>query len=195
MRTATIHRKTSETDIRIVLNVDGTGEARIDSPLGFLNHMLETFARHGHFDIEAAIRGDLHVDQHHTVEDTGIVLGEAFREALGDKKGIERAGFFLYPMDEALARAALDLSGRPALVWDVAFTHDTVGGLALELFEDFFLGLVNSLAMNLHVKVEYGRSDHHKIEAVYKAVARAMRAACSIDPRRPDAIPSTKGVL
>ena len=195
MRTATIHRKTSETDIRIVLNVDGTGEARIDSPLGFLNHMLETFARHGHFDIEAAIRGDLHVDQHHTVEDTGIVLGVAFREALGDKKGIERAGFFLYPMDEALARAVLDLSGRPALVWDVAFTHDTVGGLALELFEDFFLGFANSLAMNLHVNVEYGRSDHHKIEAVYKAVARAMRAACSIDPRRPDAIPSTKGVL
>ncbi|HQV32156.1 MAG TPA: imidazoleglycerol-phosphate dehydratase HisB [Calditrichia bacterium] len=195
MRTANITRETRETQISISLDLDGTGKAEIDSPLGFLNHMLDTLARHGAFDLKATIRGDLEVDQHHTVEDCGIVLGEAFKAALGDKRGIRRAGFFIYPMDESLAQVALDLSGRPYLRWEVPFANRTVGELELALFEDFFLGLTNALGINLHISVPYGRSDHHKIEAVFKAFTKAMRMACEIDPRTAGEIPSTKGVI
>ena len=195
MRKATIKRETRETQIEMTLTVEGLGEARVDSPLGFLNHMLETFARHAALDLEAKINGDLQVDQHHTIEDCGIVLGEVLKAALGDKRGIYRAGFFIYPMDETLAQVALDLSGRPFLRWEVEFKERLVGDLEVGLFEDFFLGLVNATGMNLHIKVPYGRSDHHKIEAVFKAFSKALRAACEIDPRTEKLIPSTKGVI
>ena len=195
IRSATVDRQTTETQIRVHLVLDGRGRATIDSPIGFFTHMLETLARHSAIDMEATIRGDLHVDQHHTVEDTGIVLGQALREALGDKRGIQRAGFFNYPMDEALARVALDISGRPCLVYDVPLTTTHVGELQLELLEDFFLGFCTALGANLHIQVTYGRSDHHKVEAVFKALARALRMACQIDPRMAGEIPSTKGAL
>lgn len=177
------------------LTIDGQGHATIESPIGFFSHMLETLARHSAMDLVATIQGDLHVDQHHTVEDTGIVLGEALKAALGDKRGIQRAGFFLYPMDEALARVALDLSGRPCLVYDLPLETTHLGELQVELLEEFFLGFCNSLGANLHIHVPYGRSDHHKVEAVFKALARALRMACQIDPRMADEIPSTKGAL
>ena len=195
MRKASLKRETKETQIKMSLNVDGTGKSTIKSGIGFLNHMLETFSRHGLFDLKADIKGDLHIDAHHTVEDTGIVLGEIFKKALGEKRGIRRAGFFVYPMDESLATVALDISGRPFLVWSAEFEHEKVGDLPLELLEDFFLGFVNGLGLNLHVEVHYGRSDHHKVEAVFKALAKAMKDACEIDPRQAGQIPSTKGVL
>jgi len=195
MRKAEIKRKTSETTITLKLNLDGSGKGTISSEIGFLNHMLNTLARHGLFDIAMKIKGDLEVDGHHTVEDSGIVLGQAFKEALGEKRGIRRAGFFVYPMDEALATVAVDISGRPHLHWDAEFKNLKVGELELELLEDFFLGFVNALGINLHVKIHYGRSDHHKVEAVFKAFAKAMRMACEIDPRSPEDIPSTKGAL
>jgi imidazoleglycerol-phosphate dehydratase len=195
MRKATIKRNTSETQIAMTLNIDGSGKSKIDSPIGFLTHMLESFAKHAIFDLEASIRGDMHVDAHHTVEDTGIALGEALKAALGDKRGIQRAGFWMYPMDEALATVALDLSGRPFLVWDVEFVTPAIGDLPTELFEDFFLGFTNALGANLHVKVHYGRSDHHKIEAVFKALAKSLKTACTIEPRIKNDIPSTKGKL
>lgn len=195
MRSATVNRKTRETQIKMRLDLDGSGDCKIDTELGFLTHMLETFAKHGLFDLEAKVKGDLHVDQHHTVEDAGIVLGMVFKKTLGDKAGIQRAGFFNFPMDEALARVALDISGRPFLRWDVTFTHQLVGELEIGLFEDFFLGMTNALGMNLHIEVPYGRSDHHKIEAVFKAVARAMRMACTNEPRLRNKVLSTKGVL
>ena len=194
-RTADIIRKTTETQIRMSLNIDGDGDGKIASPIGFLTHMLETFCRHGLFNLEADIAGDMHVDQHHTVEDCGIVLGEVFKKALGEKRGIRRSGFFIYPMDEALARVSLDLSGRPFLVWDVALENPAIGDLDTELLQDFFLGFTNALALNLHIRVEYGRSDHHKVEAIFKALARSLKEACEIDPRLGDQIPSTKGVL
>ena len=195
MRKTTIKRNTSETQISITLNIDGSGKSKIDSPIGFLTHMLESFAKHAIFDLEASIRGDMHVDAHHTVEDTGIALGEALKSALGEKRGIQRAGFWMYPMDEALATVALDLSGRPFLVWDVDFTTPAIGNLPTELFEDFFLGFTNALGANLHVKVHYGRSDHHKIEAVFKALAKSLKMACTVEPRIKNEIPSTKGKL
>jgi imidazoleglycerol-phosphate dehydratase len=195
MRKTTIKRNTSETQISITLNIDGSGKSKIDSPIGFLTHMLESFAKHAIFDLEASIRGDMHVDAHHTVEDTGIALGEALKSALGEKRGIQRAGFWMYPMDEALATVALDLSGRPFLVWDVDFSTPAIGNLPTELFEDFFLGFTNALGANLHVKVHYGRSDHHKIEAVFKALAKSLKMACTIEPRIKNEIPSTKGKL
>ena len=194
-RTAHVRRETRETQIGVDVNLDGTGEAQIDAPLGFLVHMLETLARHGLFNLNVEIAGDLHTGAHHTVEDTGIVLGQAFKEALGDKRGIHRAGHFAFPMDEALAEVALDISGRGHLVWHVAFQHDATGDVRNELWEDFFSGFAQALGLTLHVRVPYGRSDHHKIEAVFKATARALRAACSRDARNPDAVPSTKGVL
>ncbi|RMI01661.1 MAG: imidazoleglycerol-phosphate dehydratase HisB [Calditrichaeota bacterium] len=194
-RTAEVQRETRETRIRMKLNIDGSGRAAIASPIGFLTHMLETLTRHGIFDLEAHIEGDLQVDQHHTVEDTGIVLGEAFKQALGEKRGIRRAGFFIYPMDEALARVAVDLSGRPFLKYKVKLAHKTVGDLHTDLVEDFFLGFATALGANLHIKVHYGRSDHHKIEAVFKALGRALKEACQIEPRLQNQIPSTKGAL
>jgi imidazoleglycerol-phosphate dehydratase len=195
LRKASIKRNTRETQIKIDLNIDGSGKSSITSEIGFLNHMLETFAKHGIFDLKVEIRGDLHVDQHHTTEDTGIVLGDAFKKALGDKRGIRRAGYFIYPMDEALAMVAIDISGRSFLKWDVEFADKRVGDLDVELLEDFFLAFANALGANLHVRVEYGRSDHHKAEAIFKALAKSMKMACEIEPRLKDDVPSTKGVL
>jgi imidazoleglycerol-phosphate dehydratase len=198
-RVAEIQRKTRETDISVKLELDGTGHAKIDCPIGFLTHMLETFARHGLFDIELTARGDLHVDQHHLVEDVGIVLGQAFAKALGDKRGIVRAGSFLFPMDETLARAAVDLGGRPFLVFEAGISGGPLvsGGSSFQtdVVEDFWLGFATNAACNLHLDILRGRSDHHKIEALFKAAARALRSACELDPRALDAIPSTKGVL
>ncbi|MEZ4744639.1 MAG: imidazoleglycerol-phosphate dehydratase HisB [Calditrichia bacterium] len=195
MRKATIERNTSETQISMTLNIDGSGKNQIETPVGFLTHMLDAFAKHGIFDLTAKITGDMHVDAHHTIEDAGIVLGEVLKAALGDKRGIKRAGFWMYPMDEVLASVALDLSGRPFLVWDVDFSTPAIGDFPTELFEDFFLGFTNALAANVHVKVHYGRSDHHKIEAVFKALAKSLKTACEIEPRIKNDIPSTKGKL
>jgi len=198
-RAAEISRKTKETDIRVKLNLDGSGVSKIACPVGFLEHMLATFAKHGLFDLEVEAKGDLHVDQHHLVEDVGIVLGQCFARALGEKRGIVRAGSFLFPMDETLARAAVDLSGRPYLVFEAGLSGGPLvsGGASFQTdtVEDFWLGFATNAACNLHLDILRGRSDHHKIEALFKAAARALRAACGIDPRAADAIPSTKGVL
>ena len=194
-RRAVIHRKTSETDIRVRLNLDGRGRYKVSTGIRFLDHMLELFARHGGFDLEVAARGDLDVDQHHTVEDVGLVLGQALRQALGSKKGIHRAGYFLMPMDEALAIAAIDLSGRPYLVLQAPIKARYVGDLQSELLEDFFHGFVSSACANLHLKLAYGRSSHHTVEALFKSFARALRYACSRDPRLKAQLPSTKGLL
>ena len=194
-RQTSLHRKTAETDIRVRLNLDGRGRYAISTGIRFLDHMLELFTRHGGFDLELQARGDLDVDQHHTVEDTGIVLGQAVREALGSKKGINRAGYFIMPMDETLGVAAIDLSGRPYLVMKVAIKARRVGDLQSELLEDFFHGFATSAAANIHLKVAYGRSSHHAVEALFKAFARALRYACSRDPRLKRQLPSTKGLL
>lgn len=198
-RTAEIARKTGETDIRVRLNIDGTGSAKIDCPVGFVTHMLTTFARHGLFDLELIARGDLEVDQHHLVEDIGIVLGQAFAKALGDKRGISRVGSCLFPMDETLARAAVDLSGRPYLVFEANLSGlplvSTGASFQTDTVEDFWLGFTTNAACTLHLDILRGRSDHHKIEALFKAAARAMREACSLDSRSLGQIPSTKGVL
>jgi imidazoleglycerol-phosphate dehydratase len=198
-RTAEIIRKTNETDIMVKLNLDGTGAARLDCPVGFLNHMLNTFARHGLFDLELRARGDLEVDQHHLVEDTGIVLGQCFSQALGDKKGIRRVGGCLYPMDETLARAAVDVSGRPYLFFDGQLSGiPLVSGnntFQVDLTEDFWEGFTGNAGIALHLEILRGRGDHHKIEALFKAAARALREACELDSRAPGLIPSTKGML
>ncbi|HUU13430.1 MAG TPA: imidazoleglycerol-phosphate dehydratase HisB [Terriglobia bacterium] len=194
-RKASLHRKTAETDIRVRLNLDGRGRYAISTGIRFLDHMLELFTRHGGFDLDLQARGDLDVDQHHTVEDVGIVLGQAVREALGSKKGINRAGYFIMPMDETLAVAAIDLSGRPYLVMKAAIKARRVGDLQTELLEDFFHGFATSAAANVHLKVAYGRSSHHAVEALFKALARALRYACSRDSRLKRQLPSTKGLL
>jgi len=194
-RTASLHRKTAETDIRIRLNLDGRGRYAISTGIRFLDHMLELFTRHGGFDLELKAVGDLDVDQHHTVEDVGIVLGQAVKEALGSKKGVNRAGYFLMPMDETLAVAAIDLSGRPYLVLKAPLKVRQVGDLQAELIEDFFHGFATSAGANVHLKVAYGRSSHHAVEALFKAFARALRYACSRDARLKKQLPSTKGLL
>jgi imidazoleglycerol-phosphate dehydratase len=194
-RTATLHRKTTETDIRARLALDGRGRYKISTGVRFLDHMLELFTRHGGFDLELAARGDLDVDQHHTVEDVGIVLGEAMRQALGSKRGINRAGYFVMPMDETLAVAAVDLSGRAYLVLNARIKARFVGDLQTELLEDFFHGFATSAGANVHLKVAYGRSSHHAVEALFKAFARALRYACSRDSRLRRQLPSTKGLL
>ncbi|HEV2495387.1 MAG TPA: imidazoleglycerol-phosphate dehydratase HisB [Terriglobia bacterium] len=200
-RTARLHRKTTETDIRARLALDGRGRYAISTGIRFLDHMLELFTRHGGFDLELEARGDLDVDQHHTVEDVGIVLGQAVREALGSKKGINRAGYFVMPMDETLALAAVDLSGRAYLVFNApalaraAERGQRVGDLDIDLLEDFFQGFASSAGANLHLKVAYGRSYHHQVEALFKALARALRYACSKDARLKRQLPSTKGLL
>jgi len=194
-RTATLHRKTHETDIRARLNVDGHGRYQISTGIRFFDHMLELFTRHGGFDLELTAHGDLDVDQHHTVEDVGLVLGQVLREALGAKKGINRAGYFIMPMDETLGIAAIDLSGRAYLVLDAPLKVRCVGDLQTELLEDFFQAFANSAAANLHLKVAYGRSSHHAVEALFKAFARALRYACSRDRRLKSQLPSTKGLL
>ena len=195
MREARVERNTKETQIEGVLRIEGTGRYQISTGIRFLDHMLELFAKHGAFDLELRARGDLDVDQHHTVEDTGIVLGDLFSQALGERRGINRAGYFVQTMDESLAVAAVDLGGRPALVYDQQVNVVQVGDLQTELLEDFFLGFAQHAKANVHLKVLYGRSNHHKIEAIFKCFARAMRYACSTDERLKDQLPSTKGLL
>jgi imidazoleglycerol-phosphate dehydratase len=194
-RAASLDRKTTETDIRIRLQLDGQGRYNVSTGIRFLDHMLELFTRHGGFDLDLRARGDLDVDQHHTVEDVGIALGEAFRLALGTKKGINRAGYFVMPMDETLAVAAIDLSGRPYLVINAPIRALRVGDLQTELLEDFFQGFATSVKANVHLKLLYGRSSHHGVEALFKAFARALRYACSRDARLKRQLPSTKGLL
>ena len=195
MRTASIERNTKETQIRGELNIDGAGTYEISTGIRFFDHMLELLAKHGAFDLKLHAKGDLDVDQHHTVEDAGIVLGQLFSQALGDRRGINRAGYFVMPMDETLAVVAIDLSGRPALVYKDLVRVRVVGDLQTELVEDFYGGFVNHAGANLHAKVLYGRSSHHKIEAIFKCFARALRYACSTDERLKDQLPSTKGLL
>lgn len=194
-RSAKIERDTAETKIRARLVLDGRGRYSIGTGVRFLDHMLELFAKHGGFDLELQARGDLDVDQHHTVEDVGIVLGQCFDRALGDRRGINRAGYFLMPMDEALALAAVDFGGRPVLVYHVPLRVRYVGDLQAELLEDFFGGFTSQARANLHLKLLYGRSSHHKVEGVFKAFARALRVACSRDRRLLRELPSTKGLL
>jgi imidazoleglycerol-phosphate dehydratase len=195
MRRASIKRDTKETRIAGSLQIEGRGRYEISTGIRFLDHMLELFSKHGGFDLKLHAEGDLDVDQHHTVEDAGIVLGQLFSQALGDRKGINRAGYFVQPMDETLAVAAVDLGGRPALVYKDLVKAARVGDLQVELLEDFFGGFVNHAWANLHVKVMYGRSSHHKIEAIFKCFARAMKYACSKDARLKGQLPSTKGLL
>ena len=194
-RVGSIHRNTLETKISLRLNVDGTGQYSVHTGIRFFDHMLESFAKHGGFDLQLTCEGDLDVDQHHTVEDVGIALGEAFRQALGDKRGILRAGYFVMTMDETLAVAAVDLSGRVACVVDDQLDTHVVGDLVTELVPDFFDGFARGAEANVHIKTMYGRNNHHKIEAIFKAFARAMRGACSRDERMRELLPSTKGLL
>lgn len=195
MRTAIIERVTAETQIRLAFNVDGTGRFENWTGVRFLDHMLDLVARHGAFDLEVQAQGDLDVDQHHTVEDLGIALGEAVDKALGTRKGINRAGYFVMPMDETLAVVAIDLGGRPHAVVDTKVRVRLVGDLQSELVHDFFEGFALGARANVHVKVMYGRSNHHKIEACFKAFARALRVACAKDMRMAKMLPSTKGLL
>ncbi len=195
MRKVRIARKTAETDITLKLIIEGRGRYRVSTGIRFFDHMLELFARHGGFDVDLRAAGDLDVDQHHTVEDVGIALGEAFDQALGNKKGILRAGYFLMPMDETLALAAVDFGGRSSAVIDTKVKTLRVGDLQSELVHDFFEGFARGSRSNVHVRVLYGRSNHHKIEALFKAFARALRAACWHDRRMKRMLPSTKGLL
>jgi imidazoleglycerol-phosphate dehydratase len=195
MRAGTVERITKETQIKGSLRIEGKGRYEIHTGVRFLDHMLELFAKHGGFDLKMDARGDLDVDQHHTVEDAGIVLGQLFSKALGDRKGINRAGYFVLTMDETLAVAAVDLGGRPALVYKDLVKVRLVGDLQTELCEDFFSGFTVHAGANLHARIMYGRSNHHKIEAIFKCFARAMKYACSKDARLKDQLPSTKGLL
>lgn len=193
-RTASIQRKTNETEINLELNLDGSGQAEVKTGVGFLDHMLELLAKHGAFDIRVAARGDLYVDQHHTVEDTGICLGQAFREALGDKAGIRRYGHFTLPMEETLVTVAVDLSGRYALAFNAPLPSPKIGAFDSELLEDFWQAFAANCLCNLHVLLHYGRNSHHIAEAVFKGTARALRMAAEHDPRM-TGVPSTKGSL
>jgi imidazoleglycerol-phosphate dehydratase len=195
MRKASIQRDTKETKIRGSLTLEGRGAYDISTGIRFFDHMLELFTKHGGFNLKIVAKGDLDVDQHHTVEDVGIVLGQLFAKALGDRRGINRTGYFVQPMDETLAVVAVDLGGRPALAYKDLVKTRLVGDLQTELVEDFLGGFVNHAGANLHAKVLYGRSNHHKIEAIFKCFARAMRYACSKDARLKKQLPSTKGLL
>jgi imidazoleglycerol-phosphate dehydratase len=195
VRKASVERITKETQITGSLTIEGRGRYNVSTGIRFFDHMLELFTKHGGFDFTLAATGDLDVDQHHTVEDVGIALGQLFSKALGDRRGINRAGYFVLPMDETLAVVAVDLGGRPALVYKDLVKTRVVGDLQTELVEDFFGGFVNHAGANLHAKVLYGRSNHHKIEAIFKCFARAMRYACSKDARLKEQLPSTKGLL
>ncbi|WP_326911249.1 imidazoleglycerol-phosphate dehydratase HisB [Sedimentibacter sp. MB31-C6] len=192
MRKAKVNRKTFETDISIELNIDGTGKSDIDTGIGILNHMLTLFSFHGGFDLKVKCKGDLYVDSHHTSEDIGITLGQVFKEALGDKKGIERYGSILLPMDEALARVLIDFSGRPYLVYNVDFNNNKLGEIATEDFKEFFKGFVNNSLSTLHIEILYGENDHHKIESIFKGFGRAIKSSSNITS---DNLQSTKGVL
>ncbi len=195
MRTATVTRKTSETDIVVTVNLDGTGKRSISTGIGFYDHMLEQLARHGLFDLEIKTVGDLHIDAHHTVEDTAIALGEAFAIALGDRAGITRYGHEYVPMDETLSRVALDISGRPFLVWKVQFTQSRLGEMDCELFWHVFHSFAQAAGITLHVETLYGVNNHHIAESCFKGLARALKQAVAIDPRQQGSIPSTKGSL
>jgi imidazoleglycerol-phosphate dehydratase len=195
MRKTNLHRSTTETDIQLALTIEGRGRYEVSTGIRFFDHMLELFARHGAFDLKLKAKGDLDVDQHHTVEDVGIALGEAFQNALGDKRGILRAGYFVMPMDETLGLVAVDFSGRAAAVITTRVRTRIVGDLQSELVHDFFEGFARGARANVHARVLYGRSNHHKIEALFKAFARALRVACSRDRRLAKMLPSTKGLL
>ena len=195
MRTAEINRKTNETDIKLTLKLDGTGKSEINTGCGFLDHMLTLFARHGGFDLAVSCKGDTYVDYHHTVEDIGIALGDAFKAALGDMRGITRYGSFILPMDEALIMTAVDISGRSHLSYDLTIPAQKVGDFDTELAEEFYLGFVRHAAVTLHIKQLSGTNSHHIIEGAFKSVARSLAAAVKIDETRKDEIPSTKGVL
>jgi imidazoleglycerol-phosphate dehydratase len=195
LRTAELSRQTKETQIRLSLNLDGAGASSIKTGVGFFDHMLDLLARHSLIDLTVEATGDLHVDAHHTVEDVGIVLGQALEKALGEKRGIWRYGWAIVPMDESLAQVALDLSGRAAFVFTVPFKGGSIGAFPVELIEEFFRALATSAKMNLHIAVPYGTNNHHMSEAAFKATAKALRQAISLDPRAGDQIPSTKGTL
>ena len=195
MRTARIARKTHETDIVVEVNLDGTGAYDVSTGIGFLDHMIEQFSRHSLIDITCRIKGDLHVDQHHTTEDSAIAIGQAIAQALGDKGGIGRYGMAYSPMDEALSRVALDISGRPWLVWNVKFTQERLGEMDTELFEHWFQSIAQAAGITLHIEQLYGTNNHHICEGVFKGFARAMRTAVELDPRKGGAVPSTKGQL
>ena len=194
-RTATVSRETLETRIAVSLNLDGEGRARLETGLPFFEHMLDQVARHGLLDLDVQASGDLQIDAHHTVEDVGITLGEAFRQALGDRKGIVRYGHAYVPLDEALSRVVIDFSGRPGLVWEVTFPRARVGEFDVDLLHEFFQGFVSSARATLHVDALRGRNTHHIAETVFKAFGRALRMAVSVDPRAPGVVPSTKGSL
>jgi imidazoleglycerol-phosphate dehydratase len=195
MRTGSITRTTHETDIAVAVNLDGTGAYDVSTGIGFLDHMIEQFSRHSLIDITCRIKGDLHVDQHHTTEDSAIAIGQALSQALGDKAGIGRYGQVYSPMDEALARVALDISGRPWLVWKAEFTQPRLGEMDTELFEHWFQSIAQAVGITLHIELLYGQNNHHIIEGIFKGFARAMRQAVELDPRKGGAIPSTKGQL
>nr|WP_319391335.1 imidazoleglycerol-phosphate dehydratase HisB [uncultured Cohaesibacter sp.] len=195
MRTASITRTTNETDISLSINLDGTGSYTIDTGVGFLDHMIDQLSRHSLIDMTIKAKGDLHIDAHHTAEDIGIALGQAFKEALGDKKGITRYADVHLPMDETMTRAAVDVSGRPYLVWDVTFSRDKVGDFDTELFEEFFHAFAQNAGITLHIANLYGTNNHHIAESCFKAVARVLRKAVEVDPRQADRVPSTKGTL
>lgn len=194
-RTATIARKTNETDIALSLNLDGRGTTRVRTGVGFFDHMLDLLGRHSLIDLDVAATGDLHIDAHHTVEDVGIVLGQALDKSLGDKRGIFRYGWAIVPMDESLAQVAIDLSGRPAFVYHVTFNGPLIGTFAVELVEEFLKSVAMAGRLNLHVTVPYGTNDHHIAEAIFKGMAKALRQAVSFDPRNAGGVPSTKGSL
>jgi imidazoleglycerol-phosphate dehydratase len=195
MRTGTVHRATAETSIDVRVDLDGTGAYAISTGIGFFDHMLEQLSRHSLIDLDVKTVGDLHIDQHHTVEDTGLAIGEAIVQALGEKRGIRRYADALSPMDETLTRVALDISGRPFLVWKVEFSQKRLGEMDTEMFEHFFHSFAQTAGLTLHVERLYGANNHHIAESAFKGLARALREAVEIDPRKADSIPSTKGVL
>ncbi|WNK00210.1 imidazoleglycerol-phosphate dehydratase HisB [Thalassospiraceae bacterium LMO-JJ14] len=195
MRKATIERKTKETEISVSLDLDGSGTYDISTGIGFLDHMLEQLSRHSLMDLTVKAKGDLHIDFHHTTEDTGIAIGEAFSEALGERKGITRYASALIPMDETLSRIALDISNRPYLIWRVEFTKPKLGDMDTELFKEWFQAFAQAAGITLHVENLYGENNHHIVESCYKGLARSLRDAIQIDPRKADEVPSTKGVL
>lgn len=195
MRTATVNRNTSETKISVTVNLDGTGVYRVSTGIGFLDHMLEQLSRHSLIDLDVAVQGDLHIDQHHTTEDSALAIGEALSKALADRKGIVRYGHAYAPMDEALTRAAIDISGRPFMVWKLDFTQEKLGEWDAELVEHWFQSFAQTAGLTLHLENLYGRNNHHLVESAFKALARALRQAVDIDPRKADAVPSTKGTL
>ena len=194
-RKAIIKRKTTETEIALSLSLDGNGTRKIETPIGFLSHMLDLFSKHGLFDLSLVAKGDTYIDDHHTTEDIGIVLGEAFVKAIGDKRGINRYGLFILPMDEALVTVAVDFSGRYSYRFDCSFDREKVGDLSTEMVSHFWDAFAQNAKINLQIKVENGKNDHHEIEGIFKAVARSLRMACEIDPRSKNQIPSTKGAL